>query len=201
MNLVQKTVQQGGKLRPLIIPAEITGGTGLMNPSPFVDDDGDILLILRHINYTLYHAENNQRFPSIWGPLSYLHPEKDQHLRTTNFVLRLDKDLNVINETEVEMLNFLKGYQFITKNAILNKLAQQIGRGNLQLLVKKTEQLYMIYLWCDIAARLLIILQTTRTPYELRNKSCNTNIIGYPLVDDVAANAGSAQGRRAAGVA
>jgi hypothetical protein len=91
---------------------------------------------------------------------------------------------------EVEMLNFLKGYPFITKNNILNKLAQQIGRANIQLLVKKTEQLYMIYLWCDIAARFLIILQTTRTPYELRNKSCNTNIIGFPLVDDVAASAG-----------
>ena len=91
---------------------------------------------------------------------------------------------------EVEMINFLKGYQFITKNNILNKLAQQLGRGNLPFLVKKTEQLYMIYLWCDIAARFLIILQTTRTPYELRNKSCNTNIIGYPLIDDVAASAG-----------
>jgi hypothetical protein len=91
---------------------------------------------------------------------------------------------------EVEMINFLKGYQFITKNNILNKLAQQLGRGNLPFLVKKTEQLYMIYLWCDIAARLLIILQTTRTPYELRNKSCNTNIVGYPLIDDVTASAG-----------
>ena len=91
---------------------------------------------------------------------------------------------------EVEMINFLKGYQFITKNAILNQLAQKIGRGNLPLLVKKTEQLYMIYLWCDIAARFLIILQTTQTPYELRNKSCNTNIIGFPLVDDADARAG-----------
>ena len=51
MNLVQKTVGQGGKLSPLIIPADITGGTGLMNPSVFIDDDGDILCIVRHINY------------------------------------------------------------------------------------------------------------------------------------------------------
>jgi hypothetical protein len=102
MNLVQKTVQQGGKLRPLIIPASVTGGTGLMNPSPFVDDDGDILLILRHINYTLYHSENNQRFPSIWGPLSYLHPEKDQRLVTANYLCRLDKDLNIINYTLID---------------------------------------------------------------------------------------------------
>lgn len=73
-----------------------------MNPSPFVDDDGDILLILRHINYTLYHAENNQRFPSIWGPLSYLHPEKDQRLVTTNYLCRLDDDYNIINYTKID---------------------------------------------------------------------------------------------------
>lgn len=102
MNLVQQSVQQGGKLRPLIIPASVTGGTGLMNPSPFVDDDGELLLILRHINYTLYHAENNQRFPSIWGPLSYLHPEKDQRLVTTNYLCRLDSDYNITDFTKID---------------------------------------------------------------------------------------------------
>lgn len=102
MNLVQQSVQHGGKLRPLIIPAAVTGGTGLMNPSPFVDDDGELLLILRHINYTLYHAENNQRFPSIWGPLSYLHPEEDQRLITTNYLCRLDDDYNITNFTKID---------------------------------------------------------------------------------------------------
>lgn len=102
MNLVQKSVQQGGKLQPLIIPSSVTGGTGLMNPSIFVDDDGELLCILRHINYTLYHAENNQRFPSIWGPLSYLHPEKDQRLVTQNFLCRLDSNYNIINFTLID---------------------------------------------------------------------------------------------------
>jgi len=102
MNLVQKSVQKGGKLKPLIIPAEVTKGTGLMNPSIFIDEDGDILCILRHINYTLYHAENNQRFPSIWGPLSYLHPEEDQRLVTANYFCRLDKDFNIINYTLID---------------------------------------------------------------------------------------------------
>ena len=73
-----------------------------MNPSIFIDDDGDILVILRHINYTLYHSENNQRFPSIWGPLSYLHPEEDQRLVTANYLCRLDKDLNIINYTLID---------------------------------------------------------------------------------------------------
>lgn len=102
MNLVQQAVAQGGKLKPLIIPASETGGMGVMNPSVFIDDDGDILCIVRVLNYVLYHAENNQRFPSIWGPLSYLHPEKDQRLVTTNFFCRLDKDYNIINYTKID---------------------------------------------------------------------------------------------------
>ena len=73
-----------------------------MNPSPFLDDDGELLLILRHINYTLYHSENNQRFPSVWGPLSYLHPEKDQRLVTQNFLCRLDDDYNIVDYTLID---------------------------------------------------------------------------------------------------
>lgn len=105
MNLVEKAISHGGELTPLIIPSEITGGTGLMNPSIFIDDDGDLICVLRHINYSLYHSENNQRFPSIWGPLSYLHPEQDQHLRTTNYLCRLNPDFTVKDYCLIEMMN------------------------------------------------------------------------------------------------
>jgi len=102
MNLVQRSVQNGGKLAPLIIEKGLTEGTGLMNPSIFIDDDGDILCILRHVNYTLYHSEHMQKFPSNWGPLSYLHPEKDQRLVTINYLCRLDKDLNVTDYCRID---------------------------------------------------------------------------------------------------
>lgn len=102
MNLVHKSVSQGGKLAPLILPHSHTLGMGLMNPSIFIDDDGDILVNIRHVNYTLYHSEKDQRFFSPWGPLSYLHPEKDQRLVTTNYLGRLDKDYNLINFTKVD---------------------------------------------------------------------------------------------------
>lgn len=102
MNLVEKAVSHGGRLAPLVIPKGLTNGTGLMNPSVFVDDDGDILVNLRHVNYTLYHAENNQHFPSRWGPLAYLHPEKDQRLVTTNYLCRLDSDLRMTNHCKVD---------------------------------------------------------------------------------------------------
>ena len=44
MNLVQKAVEYGGKLAPIVISHGLTSGTGLMNPSIFIDDDGDILI-------------------------------------------------------------------------------------------------------------------------------------------------------------
>jgi hypothetical protein len=105
MNLVQKAVQNGGKLAPLVIEQGLTSGTGLMNPSIFIDSDGDILVNLRHVNYTLYHSENTQKFPARWGPLSYLHPEKDQRLVTENYLCRLNSDLEMTDYARVEMLN------------------------------------------------------------------------------------------------
>ena len=101
MNLVEKAVSRGGKLAPIVVPSTVGG----MNPSVFVDDDGDILVNVRVVNYTLYHSENQQRFPSRWGPLSYLHPEKDQRLVTENYLCRLNENLELINSTKVEMLN------------------------------------------------------------------------------------------------
>jgi hypothetical protein len=102
MNLVQRAVSNGGKLAPLVISKGLTRGTGLMNPSVFVNDRGNILVNLRHVNYTLYHSENTQKFPSRWGPLSYLHPEKDMNLRTTNYLMKLDNDLMVTNHTLID---------------------------------------------------------------------------------------------------
>lgn len=104
VNLVQRSVSSGGKLSPLVISNGLHSGTGLMNPSVFIDNDGDILVNLRHVNYTLCHSENTQKFPNRWGPLSYLHPESDQTLRTENYICRLDKNLSMINSAHVKML-------------------------------------------------------------------------------------------------
>jgi hypothetical protein len=99
---VQETLDSGGSISPLIIANEASNSTGLMNPSVFVDKDGDILVNLRHVNYTLYHSEGNQRFTSRWGPLAYLHPETDQRLATTNYLCKLDKNLEVEKSTVVD---------------------------------------------------------------------------------------------------
>lgn len=101
MNLVQYSVELGGQLAPLAIP----GTFGGMNPSVFIDNDGDILVNVRVVNYILCHSEGQQLFPSAWGPLSYLHPENDQRLVTENYLVRLDADLKITNCTKVEMLD------------------------------------------------------------------------------------------------
>ena len=80
-NFVKHCIDNGGIIKPLIIPAEITNGTGLFNPS-ILNDNGTLLVNVRHCQYTLYHSElNNYEHP--WGPLLYLNPDDDRTLRTT----------------------------------------------------------------------------------------------------------------------
>jgi hypothetical protein len=98
---------------------------------------------------------------------------------------------------EVDMLNFLKSYQFDKKDAIVFAIQSKIGSGNLQLLKKLVEKTYLNHLIADIGVRFLITLQTTTFNYKLNNKfankminetynkECNTNIIGYPLINNI----------------
>lgn len=100
-NFVKTVISAGGTLHPIIIPASETNGTGLMNPSIF-NDNGRLILNLRHVNYTLYHAEGEQLFINRWGPLAYLNPENDLHLRTTNFFCEINDDLQVSSFTKID---------------------------------------------------------------------------------------------------
>ena len=93
-NLCKSVISNGGSIIPLLIPCESSNGLGIMNPSIFIDGD-KILLNLRNVNYTLYHCEGQQLFNNRWGPLAYLNPENDMHLRTTNFLCELNDDLTI----------------------------------------------------------------------------------------------------------
>ena len=100
-NFVKTVIDAGGSIHPIIIPASETNGTGLMNPSIF-NDNGRLILNLRHVNYTLYHADGEQLFINRWGPLAYLNPENDLHLRTTNFFCEIDNNLQVTSFTKID---------------------------------------------------------------------------------------------------
>ena len=90
--LAKPAIAAGGIIQPLIIPAD-SSGTGLMNPSVYVDGQ-TILVNLRHVNYTLWHSEH-KKFEHRYGPLQYLHPENDIHLRTWNYMCVLNPDLTI----------------------------------------------------------------------------------------------------------
>ena len=98
--LTKPVIAAGGTINPLIIPAELTNGTGLMNPSIFIDGDR-ILVNLRHVNYTLWHSEN-KKFEHRYGPLQYLHPENDRHLRTWNYLLTMNPDMTIATTQAID---------------------------------------------------------------------------------------------------
>lgn len=114
-NLSNLVLEQGGSLIPLLIPSKYTGGTGIMNPSIFIDK-GKLYLNLRHVQYALYHSEGNQQFQNIWGPLAYLNPEDDITLRTTNFLCTLDPltlNIDTCNKVDTSKLDKEPLWQFI----------------------------------------------------------------------------------------
>jgi len=91
-NLAKLALNNGGSITPLIIPGELIDGTGLCNVSLFQEKNGDIIANIRHVHYTLYHSEFDQKFNCKWGCLSYLNPEDDIHLITGNYLCRLNPD-------------------------------------------------------------------------------------------------------------
>jgi hypothetical protein len=97
-NLSKLCIDNGGKLSPSIIPGDLTDGTGLCNSSIFIDTNGDILLNLRHVHYTLYHSEFQQKYYSGWGCLAYLNPEDDISLKTGNYICKIDPDTLFIED-------------------------------------------------------------------------------------------------------
>jgi len=91
-NLAKQVIKNGGSIVPLIINSSETNGTGLMNPSIF-NDNGKLILNLRHVQYTLYHTRG--KFENRYGPLAYLNPENDITLTTTNYFCSLDDNLSI----------------------------------------------------------------------------------------------------------
>lgn len=100
-NFVKYAVDNGGLIRPLFVPSELTNGTGLTNPSVY-NDNGQIMTSLRHLNYTFYHSEG-KIFRHQFGAVAYVHPEDDLHLKTINYHLELDDNLYLMRYNKVDM--------------------------------------------------------------------------------------------------
>jgi hypothetical protein len=76
-------------------------GTGQCNPSILIDK-GRTIMNIRNVQYVLVHSENEQRFANRWGCMLYNHPENDVTLRTFNFFVELDEELNVVRQQKVD---------------------------------------------------------------------------------------------------
>jgi hypothetical protein len=114
-SIVDRALEEGGRIQPLIVDAEQTEGLGLMNPSIFKDEDKWIVNV-RNVSYTLHHCDppmfegNNQdgRFQTPWGPLNYVRPDNDPYLRTTNHVGYLNFGKGVDTYHKIDTSNFPK---------------------------------------------------------------------------------------------
>ena len=104
-NLVKYALENNGSIVPLLVNPSLTNGTGLMNPSVFIDSNGTILCNVRHVNYTLFHSEG-KKFHHFYGPLQYIHPENDCTLTTTNYLCHLDNNLNIIRTDKIDTSEF-----------------------------------------------------------------------------------------------
>jgi len=103
-NFVKLALENGGLIKPLLIDPQDLTGPSLNNPSVLILGD-KILLNIRNVNYTLYHSELD-RFEHIWGPLTYVHPEDDMHLRTWNYIAELDENLNITHYSKIDTSKF-----------------------------------------------------------------------------------------------
>ena len=103
-SFAKSALQRGGKIYPLIIDSELNNGLGLMNPSIFLDED-KILVNLRAVNYTFYHSEE-KLFQHQYGPLTYVHPENDIHLRTHNYYLELNDEYQITRVNKIDTSKF-----------------------------------------------------------------------------------------------
>lgn len=114
-NLCELVLANGGSVNYLMLPAKITEGLGLTNPSVFYIDN-KYILNLRHVQYALYHSEGSQQYQTMWGPLSYLNPENDPSLRTTNYLCELDSNnlsIEKYKKVDTDKLDGFPVWEFI----------------------------------------------------------------------------------------
>ena len=109
-NLVRQVIENGGDIYPLIVNSEYK--TGLLNPGLFLHKD-KLLINIRHVQYVLYHSENNQFFQSKWGPLAYLHPEHDQTLTTVNYFGEFRNGGLIVRKVDTSKLDVKPIWEFV----------------------------------------------------------------------------------------
>lgn len=104
-NFVKLVLENGGEIKPLLLPPNEMPGPSNTNPSVLVVDD-KILVNIRNLNYILYHSELNVFENGDWGCLCYIHPENDNTLTTVNYILELNDELETIKTSRIDTSAF-----------------------------------------------------------------------------------------------
>lgn len=107
---MRQVLSAGGDIFPLTVESEYK--TGLLNPGLFLHKD-KLLINIRHVQYVLYHSENNQFFQSKWGPLAYLHPEHDQTLTTVNYLGEIENGIPKVSKVNTKDLDVKPLWEFV----------------------------------------------------------------------------------------
>jgi len=107
-SLIKDSFKEGGSVHPLLINPEITQHLSLCNTSILeTEKDSKYLLNIRWVSYYLHHCEKNQKYQTPWGPLNYVRPDRDEHLRTENYICDLDLDtMSPINPRKIDESKF-----------------------------------------------------------------------------------------------
>lgn len=109
MSMQADSICKLGINHPLLIPSHVTKGTGLCNPS-VINYRNEIYVNVRLVNYTLYHSigakhwqDEGGKFPSRWGPITYVHPEDDPRLCTDNYFGRWRGNETNLNKIDMAL--------------------------------------------------------------------------------------------------
>ncbi len=128
---------------------------------------------------------------------SALQDPNDDDLRFKLRIYRLCKDLCGLEmlsvEDELEMVNFIKSYEFVSRKSFFNlfflkflKAKGGVAAGiNKTVVDKLSDEQYWKHVTCDIAARFLVTIQTSIHTYAVFNKLCSNNYVGWPLIGGV----------------
>ena len=94
-------------------------------------------------------------------------------------------NIKMTQEDEREMILFIRTHEFIKKEALYAQL--RLKRADLPMKVVHTLVLtkFNKFVCADLAARFLIIIQTSIKEYQIKNNFCNSNYMGFPLINNI----------------
>lgn len=87
-NFARHCLTNWATIYPLDIPLVDEEYVGICNPSIFIEDNR-IRMILRQVNYALWNCDDQYKFTTQYGPLWYITPNEDMHLKTKNCLCEL----------------------------------------------------------------------------------------------------------------